>query len=79
MKNLGIGFWVAIAIAIIVIGILAYLGFRYSKCKNTENTPCGKSKTTTQRTAISGAPLFMPDFLNKGKIKCNFWKGKTCE
>ena len=78
MKNLtplGPGFWIAIVVGLILIGIFVYLGFRYSKCKKDEGKPCTPS---TLRTATLGLPIYVGNMITKKKYKCNFWKGKKC-
>jgi len=65
---------VVIVLAVIIFG---YLIWRYYNCKKTEGQACmaAGGRVANGREA-SGKPLDL--FFLEKKIKCNFWKGKTC-
>lgn len=75
-------FW----IIVIVLGVLAWMAYRYYNCLNSLGSKCTKSSDGTikplpgnivpgNRKVIPTPIAFNPSI---GKIKCNFFTGKKC-
>lgn len=60
-------------ILIIAAIVLIYFAVRYYMCLASEGQPC----TSVQREIAGSSDPAMP-VTGQLKVKCNFWRGKTC-